>query len=266
MTKWWFLASVLFIGALVAPIEPAHAECTWTTQVVLVSGTVQEHAVYQCAGSTDVVGAEIDSASPPETPIADGPPPPRDSGWDAICVRTALATGQQPAAFCDQPLMTNPSAPVPAAAAPVPQVTPGLVLQALRRVGLPGAELEIQPPNGRTLVNLDTNFFTRQGPFARSVTLLGRRVDLRISPESYTWRFGDGVVRSTASPGAAYPHLEVTHRYLRKGRVSPSVDITYGATYRVDGGAWQPVPGAVTVPGAPERLRVVTARPVLVGS
>jgi hypothetical protein len=147
----------------------------------------------------------------------------------------------------------------------MPLVTPGLVAEALRRVELPGAELEIQPPNGRTLVNFDTNFFTRQGPFTRSVRLLGRLVDLRISPAAYTWRFGDGAVRSTTSPGSPYPHLEVTHRYLRKARVAPSVDVTYEATFSVDGGAWQSVPGTVTIPGTPERLRVVTARPVLVG-
>ena len=166
--------------------------------------------------------------------------------------------------YCAPPAAPN-ALPAAAAPAPLPQVTPGLVAEAFRRVGLPAAELEVQPPRGRTLVNFDTNFFTRQGAFARSVTLLGRRVDLRISPASYTWRFGDGAARSTESPGAAYPDLEVTHRYLRKGSVAPSVDITYEATYSVDGGGWQPVPGTVTIPGAPEQLRVVTARPVLVG-
>lgn len=153
-----------------------------------------------------------------------------------------------------------------AVAAPAPpQVTPGLVAEAFREVGLPAAELEIQPPHGRTLVNFDTNFFTRQGPFSRTVTLLGRRVDLQISPSSYTWHFGDGTVLTTQSPGSAYPDLEVTHRYLRKGGVAPRVDVTYAATYAVDGGPQQPVPGSVTIPGAAEQLRVVTARPLLVG-
>ncbi|HEU5035846.1 MAG TPA: hypothetical protein VFT70_02495, partial [Nocardioides sp.] len=95
--------------------------------------------------------------------------------------------------------------------------------------------------------------------------LLGRRVQLRIWPARYGWRFGDGEQRWTTTPGDAYPNLEVTHRYLRKGRVSPSVDTTYAAQFRVDGGPWRDVDGTVTIPGAPQRLRVVTARPVLVG-
>ena len=152
-----------------------------------------------------------------------------------------------------------------AAPAALPQVTPGLVLAALRRIGLPESELDIQPPNGRTLVNFDTNFYTRNGQFTRSVTLLGRHVELRIWPARYGWRFGDGATRWTTSPGSAYPDLEITHRYLRKGRVSPSVDTTYAAQFRVDGGPWRDVDGTVTIPGTPEALQVVTARPVLVG-
>jgi hypothetical protein len=144
-------------------------------------------------------------------------------------------------------------------------VTPGIVAAAFRRLPLPASELQVQPPNGRTLVNFDTNFYTENGEFTRTVTLLGRRVELRIWPARYGWRFGDGRQRWTTTPGDAYPHLEVTHRYLRKGRVSPSVDTTYAAQFRVNGGPWRDVNGTVTIPGTPQRLRVVTARPVLVG-
>jgi len=47
--------------------------------------------------------------------------------------------------------------------------------------------------------------------------------------------------------------------------VAAGVDATYAAEVRVDGGAWQPVAGTVTIAGTPQALRVVTARPVLVG-
>ncbi|WP_395658269.1 hypothetical protein [Nocardioides sp.] len=136
---------------------------------------------------------------------------------------------------------------------------------AFRRVPLPESELRIQPPNHRTLVNFATNFYTDDGELTRTVSLLGQRVELRIWPARYGWRFGDGAVRWTTSPGSAYPDLEITHRYLRQGRVAPSVDTTYAAQFRVNGGAWRDVAGTVTIPGSPEALRVVTARPVLVG-
>lgn len=145
------------------------------------------------------------------------------------------------------------------------QVTPGLVATAFRRIPLPASEVVVQPPNGRTLVNFRTNFYTERDEFTRVVRLLGQRVELRIWPARFGWRFGDGVERWTTTPGDKYPHLEVTHRYLSKGRVAPSVATTYAAQFRVGGGPWRDVNGTVTIPGTPQGLRVVTARPVLVG-
>ncbi|MFC4782897.1 hypothetical protein ACT8ZV_00350 [Nocardioides sp. MAHUQ-72] len=123
----------------------------------------------------------------------------------------------------------------------------------------------VQPPGGETLVNFETNFYTEQQPFTRTVRLLGQRVDLKIWPSQFRWVFGDGDELASESAGAPYPHLEITHDYRAKGGVSPRVDTTYAAEFRVNGGPWRDVDGTVTIPGAPERLRVRTATPVLVG-
>ena len=123
----------------------------------------------------------------------------------------------------------------------------------------------VQPPNGRTLVNFATNFYTEREEFTRRVQLLGQRVQLRITPAQFTWHFDDGESTTTTSPGAPYPKLEITHDYLRKGGVSPRVDTTYTAVFRVGGGGWQPVPGSVTIPGEAVDLEIVEASPLLVG-
>jgi hypothetical protein len=182
-----------------------------------------------------------------------GTSPIRDSDLDAVCVATALSLGENPFTFCDIP------------ADDAPDVTPGMVAAAFARIPLPASELDVQPPNGRTLVNFDTNFFTTTQPFDTAVTLLGQRVDLHIVPSAFGWRFGDGESVTTDEPGSPYPELDVTHSYLRKGQVAPSVDTTYTATFRVNGGPWRDVPGSVTIPGAPVALQVLTATPVLVG-
>jgi hypothetical protein len=146
-----------------------------------------------------------------------------------------------------------------------PEVTPGMVAAALQVIPLPPSELQVQPANGRTLVNFATNFYTDTAPFDRTVTLLGQRVDLHIVPSGFGWRFGDGKSLETADAGAPYPDLRVTHTYQRKGDVAPAVDTTYTATYRVNDGPWADVPGSVTVAGVPVGLEVLTATPVLVG-
>jgi hypothetical protein len=177
----------------------------------------------------------------------------RDSNLDAVCVATAISVGEEPFSFCDIP----PDDP--------PEITPGMVAAAFARIPVPPSALEIQPPNGRTLVNFDTNFYTDTTPFDRTITLLGQRVDLHIVPSEFGWRFGDGDSMTTDEPGSPYPHLDVTHSYRTKGPVAPSVDTTYTATFRVNGGAWRAVPGSVTIPGAPVALEVLTATPTLVG-
>ena len=68
----------------------------------------------------------------------------------------------------------------------------------LQTIPLPPSELQVQPANGRTLVNFETNFFTDTAPFDRTVTLLGQQVDLHIVPSGFGWRFGDGDELATA--------------------------------------------------------------------
>lgn len=146
-----------------------------------------------------------------------------------------------------------------------PALTATLISRAFRRLPMPEPTLRIQPPGGRTLVNFETNFFTRERTLQRIVRLLGRRVEFRIWVDTYRWHFGDGTVEDTAGPGAAYPALDITHNYTRVGRYSPRLTVTYVADYRVDGGGWSAVDGAVTVAGSPSGLRAIEATPTLVG-
>ena len=146
-------------------------------------------------------------------------------------------------------------------------ITPGRVFKAMKTLDWPTAELVIQPPDGRTLVNLKTNFLTTTTePTTRTVSLLGHSVDIEATPVGYTWHFGDGAEQSGSDPGAAYPDLRITHVYEKAGvTLTPSVDVTYHGRFRVDGGAWTDIPEELTVAGAPVDLQVLTATPHLVG-
>ena len=146
-------------------------------------------------------------------------------------------------------------------------ITPAMVRREFERLDWPTSELQLQPPDGQTLINFDTNFFTdNTTPTTRTVTLLGQQVEIEATPSEYTWDFGDGASQTTSSPGAAYPDLDVTHEYASEGRVSPSVATTYQGRYRINGGGWQQIPGTLTLQGEPEALRVRSASPRLVGT
>jgi hypothetical protein len=146
-------------------------------------------------------------------------------------------------------------------------LTPRLVQRAFERLAWPASTIVVQPPDGKTLVNFDTNFYTSNThPTGRTVTLIGQQVTIEATPTEYTWHFGgDGSDLTTSDPGAPYPDLRVTHRYSRVGSVQPSVDTTYAGRYRVGNGAWQTIPDTLTVPGSAVDLQVVSATPHLVG-
>lgn len=145
-------------------------------------------------------------------------------------------------------------------------ITPGRVLTAFRELSWPASDLTVQPPDGLTLVNFETNFFTRDtGAVTRSVRLLGQPITIEATPVRFRWRFGDGTVRTSSDPGAPYPRLDVTHDYRSTGRFQARLDTIYGGRYRVGQGPWQEIPGTHTVSGDSQALRAVEASPTLVG-
>ncbi len=146
-----------------------------------------------------------------------------------------------------------------------PQVTPGLVLEALRRVGLPPLTVQTQPKT-KTLVNLDTIFYADPSEVRRTLTILGQSVEVVATPSAYHWDFGDGTRLSTREPGAPYPSKEITHRYLNAHvTVRPQVAVEYAARFRVAGGPWQEIGETVAITGPAGELRVAEATAVLSG-
>ncbi|KQZ67038.1 hypothetical protein [Nocardioides sp. Root151] len=151
-------------------------------------------------------------------------------------------------------------------------VTSTVVLRAFRRIPVPVSKVLIQPPGGKTLVNFDTLFRTEAEPFNRTVTLLGSKVELAITPSSFTWVHGDDTTQTTYWPGRAYEQRlpmtsYISHVYEHASDAyKVRVDTTYSARYRVNGGPWLDVDGTVTRPGSSANLRVVEGRPTLVSN
>jgi hypothetical protein len=159
--------------------------------------------------------------------------------------------------------------PDEAPVAPERQVTQAMVLRAFQRIPVPASRVEIQPPGGKTLVNLETIFSTEAAEFTRTIGLLGHRVDLEISPSRFEWVTGDGADFATDWAGRAWekgvPMGEyITHNYDDADDVTTRVDTTWSARYRVDGGDWHDVGGTVTIEGEPFDLAVLSAAPHLV--
>jgi hypothetical protein len=157
---------------------------------------------------------------------------------------------------CHDPAITGPN-------------LPALVLRAFQRIPLPAPTLDIQPPKGKTLIGLETIYSTKAEPFTRNLTLLGQPIQLRIHATSYTWNHGDNTTQTTDWPGKPWERgtsIEhyITHTYDNTGNVTPSVQVTWSAEYRIGNGTWQPVNGTVERTSPPTALQIVEAEPQLV--
>ncbi len=90
------------------------------------------------------------------------------------------------------------------------------------------------PPGAVTLVNLPTFFAaSAQGSGQATVGGLGYSLQIAVSPQSYTWSFGDGSTLATTGPGGAPPTGSVRHTYAAEGSARVTVTVAYGATYSV---------------------------------
>ena len=152
--------------------------------------------------------------------------------------------------------------PSDAAAAQIPQVTPGMVSEAFERLPMPKFKSQVQPAN-KTLVNFDTIFYTTARPFTRDITLLGQTVHLRVTPSRFIWMHGDGTTSTTSSAGAKYPRKDIVHRYQKAHvTVKHHLTIRWSARWRQDGNSWQEVNGTATSTGAATSLRIAEAVPL----
>jgi len=97
-----------------------------------------------------------------------------------------------------------------------------------------------------------------------TVDIRGFTVVIEATATQYTWHTGDArrpAITST-DPGRPYPNHTVEHAY-RSGTYTAYVTVTWGATFSVNGGARDDVPGTTTTDGPPVTFDVLQARPVL---
>jgi hypothetical protein len=124
---------------------------------------------------------------------------------------------------------------------------------------LPAGVVHIQPPNGRTLVNVPTNVYVDADTVTLPTQLLGFPVRVRATPARFHWRFGDGQTMTTRDGGAPYPDMTTTHVYTRAQQARVTLTTVYSGEYSVAGGPFQPIDGTATVASPAAALTVVSA-------
>lgn len=139
---------------------------------------------------------------------------------------------------------------------------------------LPVVPIRSAPADGNTFVNLKTVLWMDSPPTRAlgPVTLLGHQIGIQITAAAVRWDFGDGVAVSgplgkpydTSCDSKECPGFW-GHDYAATGNRTVTATVRWSATYTVDGGPAQPVPGGLITRGATTLpLTVREARDVLV--
>lgn len=118
----------------------------------------------------------------------------------------------------------------------------------LDHVPVPNIVIGVNPTTGLVAM---ASWFWIEGydglPIVASDTLGDVTVEVEITPTGYRWNFGDGATLDTTSLGQAYPQeSDIRHTYEQSslsvgGSFAVTVEITFSARYRVNGGSWQPL-------------------------
>ena len=152
------------------------------------------------------------------------------------------------------------------------ELTEEMILEQFHRTDFALPTMSIEPPDGRTLVNLPV-FYQLIWPTdgyepgeIDTTDIIGFEVRIRPTLDSATYHFGDGESSGpTASLGGPYPDGDITHEYTSAATVEPHITVVYGGEVSVDGGPWSTIPGTATIDGPLSPLDVLTSNNRLYG-
>ncbi|WP_207456883.1 PKD domain-containing protein [Herbiconiux sp. SYSU D00978] len=127
-------------------------------------------------------------------------------------------------------------------------------------------------PDGWAVTGLDANFLGDGQARVVAGQLLGQPASVRFEPVGWTWDYGDGSSRTSASPGSTWQQLGLdefeptptSHVFDEPGTHTVTLTVSYSAAYSFGGGGWVAVSGAVTAAADPITVVVGNADTVLV--
>jgi hypothetical protein len=202
-------------------------------------------------GEESTPGQPGSTSSGPRGPLLFGPPA---AAGTARCIFLAQTNRSR----CDPP----------------PPGAPGIPIITIRDIAtfVPTPGRQQMEPDGWTVAGLDTNFYAITGPHVVNGTLLGRPADVRFTPTTYLWAYGDGTSATRGTTGgtwasqgiAEFDPTPTSHVYEEVGDYTITLSIVFAAEYRFAGGPWHPVVGTLTLPANDLHIRVGTAKTVLV--
>lgn len=129
----------------------------------------------------------------------------------------------------------------------------------------------VSQPQPWTVVDLPTNFIGSARVHIVSGSLFGLPAEVRFTPFSYDWNYGDGASQTTNTLGSRWENLGLaefsptatSHVYRQVGSYNIGLRVHYRAEYRYVGGQWYSIEGELTAPANTAVLMAFNAETVL---
>lgn len=129
-------------------------------------------------------------------------------------------------------------------------------------------ELVVEP-DGWGVVGTPTNFYATAETHTMPGELFDTPIEVRWTPTSYVFDYGDGTVQTSEASGTAWPSTEeswtetaTSHAYAARDDVTASLTVVFAA--EVDaGGGWFAVPGTLPVEAPSVGVKVFEVDTVL---
>jgi len=127
-------------------------------------------------------------------------------------------------------------------------------------------------PDGWVVVGLPANIYSIVDRQIVPGELLGQSADVRFTPVSWHWDYGDGTGATLGTKGGTWAALGLrafdasptSHVYRRAGDYTIRLSIGYRAEYRIAGGPFVPIAGTITLPANELHITAGGAKTVLV--
>ena len=149
-------------------------------------------------------------------------------------------------------------------------VSTQMLIEAFHRTEFALPHASIQPPGGRSLVNLPVYFETTwpetgfEPGEIDTIDMAGSEVRLRPTLVAVTYHTGDIPIGPTTSLGGPYPHGDITYTYTSPTTVNPYISIEYGGEYSINGSPWGTIPSTAVIDGPASPLQLLESRNRLV--
>ena len=136
----------------------------------------------------------------------------------------------------------------------------------LQRLNVGASQLLTPYPGENVgLVNRPMHMWTDADTIETTIDILDQPVQVRLTPATYHWNYGDGTTQTTTEPGSAVDpnyggDTATSHRYEETGTYTAQVTVSYVGQFRVDDNPWTPIGGTLDVPSSTASMDIWRSR------